>query len=200
MVVCLSYGIENILAPVNINIHSDLIERCRKGDEKAFRDIYRLYRKAMFNLSLRITGNFADAEDVLQEAFISAFRKIDSFESRSSFGAWLKRIVVNAAVNHVKKQREVLMETDGESSKSVEWVNENEAEHQSVELEVERVKKAIQKLPDGYRIVLSLYLLEGYDHKEIASILSVSESTSKTQYIRAKKKLRAILNEEVYHA
>ncbi len=176
-----------------------MIERCRKGDEKAFRDIYRLYSKAMFNLCLRITGERADAEDVLQEAFISAFGKIDSFEKRSSFGAWLKRIVINAAVNSVKNRREVSMDMKGERE-----IGESESvadeDFQSVELEVEKVKRAIQKLPDGYRIVLSLYLLEGYDHKEIARVLNISESTSKTQYIRARKKLRTLLREEVYHA
>ena len=176
-----------------------MIEGCRKGEEKAFREIYRLYSKAMFNLSLRITGDRADAEDVLQEAFINAFRKIDSFEGRSSFGAWLKRIVINAAVTHVKTKRDFLPDPE-------ERVPENEPgeawsqETKSIETEVERIKNGIKKLPDGYRVVLSLYLLEGYDHKEIARILGISESTSKTQYIRAKKKLRTLLNEEVYHA
>jgi len=185
------------LGPVNINIHSDLIEQCKKGEETAFRDIYRLYNKAMFNLCLRITGNVAEAEDVLQEAFISAFRKIDSFENRYSFGAWLRRIVINSAVNHMNKQK-------------IDWIDINDDKLQiadpevvdikAIDFKIENIKIAINKLPDGYRTVLTLYLLEGYDHKEIAEVLGISESTSKTQYIRAKKKLRTLLGEEVYHA
>jgi len=185
------------LGPVNINIHSDLIEQCKKGNETAFRDIYRLYNKAMFNLCLRITGNVAEAEDVLQEAFISAFRKIDSFENRSSFGAWLKRIVINTAVNHMNKQKNSWVGLDEDRT---QIANPEVVDVQSTDLQVQKVKRAIDKLPGGYRVVLSLYLLEGYDHKEIAEVLSISESTSKTQYIRAKKKLRALLSEEVYHA
>lgn len=181
----------------NINIHSDLIERCKNGEETAFRDIYRLYNKAMYNLCLRITGSVEEAEDVLQEAFISAFRKIDSFENRSSFGAWLKRIVINRALNHMNRQN--IVWNDFEEDK-LQIAEPEIVDLRAIDLKVENVKRAINKLPDGYRTVLSLYLLEGYDHKEISEVLDISESTSKTQYIRAKKKLRTLLSEEVYHA
>lgn len=194
---CLSRRIVNILGPAKINIHSDLVDGCKKGNEKAFRDIYRLYSKAMFNICMRMTGNHAEAEDVLQEAFINAFRKIDSFESRSSFGAWIKRIVINTTVNHMNKQKALLINLEEDR---MQFSDLPDTDYQSIELEVDNVKKAINKLPNGYRIVLSLYLLEGYDHKEIAEVLGISESTSKTQYIRAKKKLRELLSEEVYHA
>jgi RNA polymerase sigma-70 factor (ECF subfamily) len=151
----------------------------------------------MFNICLRITGNHAEAEDVLQEAFIKAFRNIDSFEFRSSFGAWLKRIVINTTVNHMNKQKALMINLEEDR---MQFSDLPDTDYQSIELEVDNVKKAINKLPNGYRIVLSLYLLEGYDHKEIAKVLGISESTSKTQYIRAKKKLRELLTEEVYHA
>ena len=172
-----------------LNIHDDLIARCKAGDREAHFSLYNLYSKAMFNVSYRITGREEDAEDALQEAFISAFRNLDSYRGDAAFGAWLKRIVVNKAINVLKKKRHEIIPEDEE------WdVAEDElvAEYKE-ELTVERVKKAIEQLPDGYRSVLTLYLLEGYDHEEIGEILSISESTSKSQLNRAKNKLREIL-------
>jgi RNA polymerase sigma-70 factor (ECF subfamily) len=144
----------------------------------------------MYNISYRITGRQEDAEDALQEAFISAFRNLGSYRADASFGAWLKRIVVNKSINILKKRRHEWM-PEGE-----EWdVAEAEAPAEyREELTIDRVKKAIEELPDGYRLVLSLYLLEGYDHQEIAGIMGITESTSKSQLNRAKGKLREKLN------
>jgi RNA polymerase sigma factor (sigma-70 family) len=147
----------------------------------------------MYNVSFRITGREEDAEDALQEAFISAFRNLNSYRGDAAFGAWLKRIVVNKAINVLKRRKHELIPED-ES-----WdVSEPEpiAEYKEG-LSIERVKKAIEQLPEGYRAVLSLYLIEGYDHEEIASILHISESTSKSQLNRAKSKLRELLTERV---
>jgi RNA polymerase sigma factor (sigma-70 family) len=172
-----------------VNIHQDLIARCKAGDREAHYRLYKLYSKAMFNVSYRITGREEDAEDALQEAFISAFRNLESYRGDAVFGAWLKRIVVNKAINILKKRKHEMMPEDGQ------WdVAETEAPVEyKEELTVDRVKKAIGQLPDGYRSVLSLYLLEGYDHQEIAEILSISESTSKSQLNRAKNKLKEFL-------
>ncbi len=171
------------------NIHFALVERCREGDREAFYKIYKLYSKAMFNVGFRITGRDDDAEDVLQEAFISAFRNLDKYRSESSFGAWLKKIVINKAINVLKKRRtESLPENEDWDIPEEEYNTDY-----SVELTVDRVKKAMQHLPDGYRSVLSLYLLEGYDHQEISEIMGITESTSKSQLTRAKSKLRELL-------
>ncbi|HYC86474.1 MAG TPA: RNA polymerase sigma factor, partial [Chryseosolibacter sp.] len=152
--------------------------------------IYRLYSKAMFNVGYRITGSEEDAEDALQDAFISAFRNLDSYRGDSSFGAWLKRIVINKAINVLrKKKHELIPDNEDWDVADVEETSEYREE-----LTIERVRQAIGKLPDGYRTVLSLYLLEGYDHQEIAEILGVTESTSKSQLNRAKNKLRELLN------
>lgn len=141
----------------------------------------------MYNLSYRITGREEDAEDALQEAFISAFKNLDSYRADATFGAWLKRIVVNKAINVLKKRRhDELMPEDEQWDVAEEEAPSNYKE----ELTIERVKKAIEELPDGYRSVLSLYLLEGYDHQEIAEIMGITESTSKSQLNRAKGKLR----------
>lgn len=140
----------------------------------------------MYNVSYRITGRQEDAEDALQEAFISAFKNLSSYRADATFGAWLKRIVVNKSINALKRRKHELMPDDetwdrGEIEPAGDYREE---------LTIDRVKKAIEELPDGYRAVLSLYLLEGYDHQEIAGILGITESTSKSQLNRAKGKLR----------
>jgi RNA polymerase sigma factor (sigma-70 family) len=176
-----------------VNLHEELISRCRAGDRDAHYKLYRQYSKAMYNVGFRITGNADDADDVLQEAFISAFRNLDSYRGDASFGAWLKRIVVNKAINAVQKRKHESL-PDDEQWDVPEPVESGEYRE---ELTVDRVKRAIAQLPDGYRTVLSLYLIEGYDHQEIAEIMSISESTSKSQLNRAKGKLREYLKENL---
>lgn len=172
------------------NIHQDLIDQALRGNEGARSKLYQLYSKAMFNSCLRITNNRNDAEDVLQEAFISAFNNLPSYRGDSSFGAWLKRIVVNKAINHVNKKRlEFLDLKEGsEISDDIETVDDGEQT-----FKVEQIKMALNQLPDGYRVVFSLYLIEGYDHQEISEILDISTSTSKSQFNRAKKKIRELI-------
>ena len=171
------------------NIHDDLIARCRAGDRHAFKRVYNLYAKAMYNTAYRITNDADDAGDVLQEAFISAFSHLEGYRGEASFGSWLKRIIVNKAINLIRKRRGDRLPETG----AWDVVEEPEIEVESSERTIERVKAAIRQLPEGYRTVLSLYLIEGYDHKEISEILSVSVSTSKSQLNRAKKKLKEIL-------
>jgi RNA polymerase sigma-70 factor (ECF subfamily) len=172
-----------------LNIHEELIHRCRAGDQEAHFRLYKLYSKAMYNVGYRITGNEEDAEDVLQEAFISAFKNLNHYRGDSSFGSWVKKIVINKAINLLKKRKWELMPENEEFDIPAE---EPEQEYRP-ELQVETVRNAIMKLPDGYRSVLSMYLLEGYDHQEIAGIMGITESTSKSQLNRAKTKLRELL-------
>lgn len=147
----------------------------------------------MFNTALRITGEQTNAEDVLQEAFISAFQNLKSYRADASFGAWLKRIVINKALNHVQKMKKDLMLAEQvEEDRVDEWEEKSDPIYS-----VECVKRAMDQLPSGFRTVLSLYLFEGYDHKEISEILGITESTSKSQYKRAKDKLKVILKQEV---
>jgi RNA polymerase sigma factor (sigma-70 family) len=176
-----------------LNIHEELIERCRLGDREAHYRLYKLYSKAMFNVGYRITGNEEDAEDVLQEAFVSAFKNLHHYRGDASFGAWLKRIVINKAINVLKKHKWEMMP----ENKEIDVAAEEEPQEYFSELSVDRVRTAIQQLPDGYRSVLSLYLLEGYDHQEIGEIMGISESTSKSQLNRAKNKLKELLTNKV---
>lgn len=174
------------------NIHADLIDRCLEGDTAAQHQLYRLYAKAMFNVCYRMLNDHDDAEDVLQDAFVSAFHRLSSYHGEATFGAWLKRIVINKAINFLSKKRIEVVTLD-EGHEYVEEEN-TKIDH----LTVNRVKEAIGRLPGGYRIVFSLYLLEGYDHGEIAQILGITESTSKSQYNRAKKKIKELLKATGY--
>ncbi len=144
----------------------------------------------MFNVAYRIVHDEDEAEDVLQEGFISAFRNLKNYRQEAAFGAWLKRIVVNKAINAVKRKRMDRFPEEG----NIE-LSEEEDQFTDFPFTVEQVRNAIDQLPDGYRMVLSLYLLEGYDHGEIAEILGITESTSKSQFNRSKKKLRELLEE-----
>ena len=174
------------------HIHHDLIDRCRQGDRIAYQRLYKLYSRSMFNVGYRIVNDSDEAEDVLQEAFISAFNNLESYRGYSSFGAWLKRIVINKAINQLNKRKlDRLPEDDRWDVMEEEEVDVFEG----FPFTVESVREAIERLPDGYRSVLSLYLLEGYDHGEIAEILKITESTSKSQFNRAKKKLKELLEE-----
>jgi len=138
-----------------------------------------------------MTNNYAEAEDLLQESFAEAFLKLDSFRYESSFGAWIKRIVVNKCINHLKKRRAQLVFTDTVPENTYE----NDDNVDSSHLDVKRIHKAMEQLPDGYRVIFSLYLIEGYDHSEIAQILNISESTSKSQFSRAKQRIKDILKD-----
>lgn len=143
----------------------------------------------MYNTACRIVGDKIEAEDVLQEAFISAFKNLKNYREEASFGSWLKKIVVNKALNSVQKNKKDLMLAENMED-DLEYVVEEESEPA---YSVNEVKYAINKLPSGFKTVLSLYLFDGYDHKEISEILGISESTSKSQYKRAKDKLKNII-------
>jgi RNA polymerase sigma factor (sigma-70 family) len=173
----------------------ELIERCLRGDTLGYKELYQRYSKAMFNTCLRILNNAAEAEDVLQESFIEAFKNLQGFQFRTSFGGWLKQICINRSINQLRKRK--IDWVDIEQVAGYDSPDELHIDEAEIILKVESVKKAIMKLPDGYRTVLNLYLLEGYDHEEIAEILNVAESTTRTQYMRAKQKLLQLLKEGI---
>jgi RNA polymerase sigma-70 factor (ECF subfamily) len=174
-------------------VRDELVEKCKLGDSASYETLYRQYAKAMYNTSLRIVNNTAEAEDVLQEAFLDAFRSLNDFNYRSTFGAWLKKIVINKSINVLRKRKMDLVELD--QSNVYAMTEDERLDEQEIQYKVEQVKKAIQKLADGYRTVLTLYLLEGYDQEEISEILGITHNTVRTQYIRAKQKLLLILKQ-----
>lgn len=172
------------------NIHQEIIDQCREGNEKAQFQLYKLYYKAMYCVCLRIINDEMEAEDVMQEAFLKAFKKIETYKGEVSFGAWLKKIVVNRSLDILKKRKVHFEDINERSSQIADYQMDTK------EVNIKAIKNAIQNLPDGYRVVLSLYLIEGYDHDEISQILGISNSSSRTQLLRAKNKIKEQLKDK----
>ena len=175
------------------NIHQELIEKCKIDDKDAQFEMYRIYYKSMYNTSLRIVNNMMEAEDLMQESFLSAFSKIKTYQGNVSFGAWLKRIVINKSVDCLRRKKITFEEIDEAHLEIKEKEPSNDFEYNNSL--VKRIKEAIKMLPDGYRIVLSLNIIEGYDHREVGEILNINESTSRSQLARARRKLLEILKQ-----
>ena len=176
------------------DIHKTIIEACKNGDERQKYKLYQLYSKAMFNVCYRMMNNREEAEDMLQEAFTQAFMKLESYRFESVFGAWLKRIVINTCINAKNKRKvELTFMDEMHRFDQPEQYDNNDEE---VMLTVAGITKAMEKLPEGGRIIFSLYLLEGYDHGEISQIMNITESTSKSQFMRAKRRIIEILKEQ----
>lgn len=171
--------------------HKELVEKSKLGDRISQYKLYELYVDAMYNVSMRMMKIREDAEDVVQDSFIEAFNNMASFRYESTFGSWLKRIVINKSINQLKKKKIALVPIDSEM-----YHIKNEDEHADDEaslLDIKKIIKSIELLPAGYQQIINLYLVEGYDHVEISEILGITTSTSKSQYHRAKKKLIEIL-------
>lgn len=165
--------------------HKSLVEKSKSGDRNSQYQLYELYVDAMYNVGMRFLRIKEDAEDIVQDSFVEAFRNLNNFKYESTFGAWLKRIVINKCINHLKLKRVPITSFDGHEY----HLTDSKEEITSAELEIKKVKRGIEQLPDGYRQIINLYLIEGYDHMEIGEFLGISVSTSKSQYHRAKKKL-----------
>ncbi|MBU2553128.1 MAG: sigma-70 family RNA polymerase sigma factor [Bacteroidetes bacterium] len=148
----------------------------------------------MFNICYRMMGNKEEAQDMLQESFTDAFKRLESFRYEATFGAWLKRIVVNHCINEIKRRKTELVFFDDMHL----FQQRSDEEEMLPEVSVPMIRRAMEELPNGSKMIFSLYLLEGMDHGEIAQILGVSESNSKSQYMRAKQRIRDILKEVVY--
>ncbi|MEO1260591.1 MAG: RNA polymerase sigma factor [Bacteroidota bacterium] len=164
----------------------ELVQSCLRNDRLAQKNLYDKYKKAMYSLSYRITGDFESANDVMQDAFVKVFRGLPSFRGDSTLGAWIKTIVVRTAYSHLRKEKIFLEDIDNLTKQpSVDWGHY---------LDTEYLEKAILSLPEGYRMVFVLVEIEGYTHKEVAAMLGISEGTSKSQLFYSKKKLRELLS------
>ncbi len=170
------------------DIHQTLIDACIENDAGAQKKLYELYSAALFNTCKRMVQNRDDAQDILQESFIDAFRGMKNFRGESTLGAWIKRIVVNKSIHHLKRKKLIDFE-----SLSLKYENEAEENDDGLEISVLSINEAIQKLPAGCRMVFLLKAMENYDHKEIAEQMKISVGTSKSQYNRAKELLRELL-------
>lgn len=171
---------------------NQLVDMCRKQNQRAQMELYRRYYKAMYNTSLRIVKDSFEAEDIMQDSFLSAFTQLDKLSENSKFGAWLKRIVVNNSIGHYhKKQKE---NTTGIEDMLYKLEDQGVEEVQEpANISASQIKEAISELKESYALSLTLHLIEGYDYEEIAQIMQISNGNSRTLISRAKTQLRSRL-------
>ena len=171
----------------------DIIEKCRRNDRKAQLQLYNNYCDGMYSVAKRYLRHDAEAEDAVQDAFIKAFTKMHLFSGDVAFGAWLKKIVIRTCLDVLKKRKMNLVDLDSIqlkepiSDEESHWVFSNS-------ISLDHIKNAIDKVSQNYKLVLNLYLIEGYDHQEISGILNINEATSRTYLHRGKQKLQQQLN------
>ena len=177
--------------------HIHLIKECKLNNKRAQIELYRNYNQGMYNVAIRFLKNSENAEDIIQESFLSAFKNISHFKAEVTFGAWLKKIVVNNCINHLKKKQLEVIALEEINVIPFEGDNDDNWNFEE-ELVLEDVKTEINKLPDKYKFVVMLYLIEGYDHEEISQILNISIIASRTQLMRGKIKLRELLKQKGY--
>ncbi|WP_282122240.1 RNA polymerase sigma factor [Algibacter mikhailovii] len=166
----------------------DIIEQCKQNNRKAQLQLYNQYCDGMYIVAKRFLKDTADAEDVVQEAFIKAFSKLHQYKAEVTFGAWLKRIVINKSIDFLKSKKQQLVELEEVHLKVVDNSMDNKWLVDDA-ITLDDVKKAINNLPDKYQYVVMLYLIEGYDHQEISEILNITTVASRTQLSRGKVKL-----------
>ncbi|GGZ67811.1 RNA polymerase sigma factor [Algibacter mikhailovii] len=166
----------------------DIIEQCKQNNRKAQLQLYNQYCDGMYIVAKRFLKDTADAEDVVQEAFIKAFSKLHQYKAEVTFGAWLKRIVINKSIDFLKSRKQQLVELEEVHLKVVDNSMDNKWLVDDA-ITLDDVKKAINNLPDKYQYVVMLYLIEGYDHQEISEILNITTVASRTQLSRGKAKL-----------
>ena len=176
------------------NIHQEIIDACKAGDRNAQFRIYKLYYKAMYNTSLRIVNDTMEAEDIMQEAFLLAFQRILTYTGQGSFGSWLKRIIINKSLDALRKRKIQSVSIEDEKLEFPDITEENKEEE--LQLQVSEVKEAISELPEEYRLIITLFLLEQYSHEEISEMLNISNNLSRTRLLRAKQKVLKILKEK----
>ncbi|MBU3821369.1 RNA polymerase sigma factor [Flavobacteriaceae bacterium XHP0103] len=175
----------------------DIIEKCKQNNRQAQLQLYNQYCNGMYIVAKRFLKDDADAEDVVQEAFIKAFTKLHQYKAEVTFGAWLKRIVINKSIDFLKSKKQEKVSLEEVHLKVVDapiddkWLVEDN-------ITINDVKKAIEELPETYQYVVMLYLIEGYDHQEISEILNITEVASRTQLSRGKVKLQELLTLKKY--
>lgn len=172
-------------------VYKQLIEQCVNNDPKAQKELYRIFASKLFGICLKYCSNKAIAEDLFQESFITIYKKLHQFKHQGSFEGWVKRITINTILQHFKKQKKHQPIIDDLIPDQVEDI-----EIENTDFELEYLLKLIQELPNQYRLVFNLYVLDNYSHAEIAEMLTISVGTSKSNLSRAKQLLRKKIEEE----
>jgi RNA polymerase sigma factor (sigma-70 family) len=162
----------------------ELIIECKKQDVKAQGELYKRYSGILFSICLRYSPNYSEAEDSLQDSFLTIFKKVDQFKDKGSFEGWMKRITVNTVLQKYRKQRVF------DIAREDQIVDEADVEVEDEGIPLDFLLKIIQELPDRYRLVFTMYVMDGYAHKEIADMLGISDGTSKSNLARARMILK----------
>lgn len=175
-------------------VHQKLINDCKRHNTKAQMQLYKTYSEAMLLIAYRYVKDRFLAEDIMQEGFIKAFKNIESYKGEVSFGSWLKKIVINQSIDELKKKKLDVLPINENVS---EVVSDDNWEVEGT-ITTKMIMDAIQQQKEKYRLVLSLYLMEGYDHKEISGILNITEVSSRTHLMRGKKLVKDVLKTTSY--
>ncbi|WP_223033924.1 RNA polymerase sigma factor [Hanstruepera marina] len=173
----------------------DIVEKCKQNDRKAQMQLYNQYCNGMYSVAKRFVKHDAEAEDVVQDAFIKAFTKLHQYSAEVTFGAWLKRIVVNTSIDALKSKKQRLVELEDVHLKVVDTGDDDKWLADDA-VSIDEIKEAINQLSDKYKYVVMLFLIEGYDHQEISEILNISEVASRTQLYRGKLQLQKLLKQK----
>lgn len=167
----------------------ELIIQCKKQNATAQGELYKQYNRILFAICLRYSPNYIEAEDNLQDAFITIFKKVEQYNGKGSFEGWMKRVTVNTVLQKYRKQRTFEIVDEGQIE------DEAEVEIESEEIPLDFLLKIVQELPNRYRLVFSMYVMDGYQHKEIAEMLGISDGTSKSNLARARMILKNKIEE-----
>lgn len=170
-----------------------LIKKAHGGDEKAFRQIYEMHSGKMYSLCKRYSGVSADADDLFQEGYIKVYNNLGAYKGLGSFEGWVRRIFINTCLDYLKRKRNLVFTDKIELKQDLHPYIDAE---NAIKLSNEELLKIIQKMPDGYRTIVNLYLIEGYNHREIGEMLQINEGTSKSQLSKAKNKLQEIITKQ----
>jgi RNA polymerase sigma-70 factor (ECF subfamily) len=174
------------------DLNNNTIRLCKEGDRKAQTYLYATFYKKIYNCCYRILRNSCEAEDVMQESFIKAFSQLDKYEKETPFEAWILRIAINTAIDKLRENQPEWVDYDEKHFQHPEIEDETDEWELTIE-KVKQIKRAVEQLPDAARIIINLYLIEGYDHEEISEILHISSGNVRIQYMRAKQKLIEML-------
>lgn len=178
-------------------VQSSIIDLCKQNNRKAQLQLYNQYCDGMYCVAKRFVNHTAEAEDIVQESFIKAFSKLHQFKGDVTFGAWLKRIVINKSIDYLKLKKQRLVELEDVHLKVIDNSNNNNWMVEDA-TSLDDIKKAINMLPDKYKFVVMLFLIEGYDHEEISEILNITQVASRTQLSRGRVKLQELLKHKNY--
>lgn len=173
---------------------TQLLKECRQGKRLAQLSLYKQYAQRLYMTCLRIVNNAADAEEAMQDSFLKILTRLDQYHEAQSFDAWIKQIAIHTAIDYVRRKTPEWEELHD----NVTAEENDSSSEEELEYSVKQVKEGMTKLADGYRLILSLYLFEGYDTEEIAEILHIQPPSVRSQYMRAKRKLIEIIGDKIH--